>query len=96
MYCLTAIHFPEKREKRRERCFACASAAASSHCKKEGKAISFIDWYYIMEWAQTALRWVKMAKRNESYNAIKGKKKNFLSEVGFEPTPSFEDQNAQS
>ena len=35
-----------------------------------------------------------MAKRNESYNAIKGKKKNFLSEVGFEPTPSFEDQNS--
>ena len=29
-------------------------------------------------------------------NSLVKEKKTFLSEVGFEPTPSFEDQNSQS
>ena len=41
MYCLAAIHFPEK--KRKENVALLVLLLLLLNCKKEGKAISFID-----------------------------------------------------
>ena len=79
LQCIASPPSISQKKKRKENVALLVLLLLLLNCKKEGKAISFIDWYYIMEWAQTALRWVKMAKRNESYN---GKRKKFFVRSG--------------
>ena len=89
MYCFTAIHFPEKKEKREERsCFACASFFfATAKKKREGHLFHRLILHHGMSTKLHLGEWKWPKKRKKEMKAAIKMKKGFCQKWDSNPRP---------